>query len=75
MIMTEINLLPWREEHRQEQKKGFVVMVVMVCVFAAAKTQVITADNTNCFFNSWRFSSRHGSRLIWVMIMRILLLE
>jgi type IV pilus assembly protein PilN len=36
MIMTEINLLPWREEHRQEQKKGFVVMVVMVCVFAAA---------------------------------------
>jgi type IV pilus assembly protein PilN len=36
MIMTEINLLPWREEHRQEQKKGFVIMVVMVCVFAAA---------------------------------------
>ena len=36
MIMTEINLLPWREENRQEQKKGFVVMVVMVCVFAAA---------------------------------------
>ena len=36
MIMTEINLLPWREEYRQEQKKGFVVMVVMVCVFAAA---------------------------------------
>jgi type IV pilus assembly protein PilN len=36
MIMTEINLLPWREENRQEQKKDFVVMVVMVCVFAAA---------------------------------------
>jgi type IV pilus assembly protein PilN len=36
MIMTEINLLPWREENRQEQKKGFVVMVVMVCVFATA---------------------------------------
>ena len=36
MIMTEINLLPWREEHRQEQKKDFVVMLVMVCVFAAA---------------------------------------
>jgi len=36
MIMTEINLLPWREENRQEQKKQFVVMLVMVCVFAAA---------------------------------------
>ena len=36
MIMTEINLLPWREENRQEQKKEFVVMLVMVCVFAAA---------------------------------------
>ena len=36
MIMTEINLLPWREENRQEQKKNFVVMLVMVCVFAAA---------------------------------------
>jgi type IV pilus assembly protein PilN len=36
MIMTEINLLPWREENRQEQKKDFIVMLVMVCVFAAA---------------------------------------
>ncbi len=36
MIMTEINLLPWREENRQEQKKQFVVMLVMTCVFAAA---------------------------------------
>jgi type IV pilus assembly protein PilN len=36
MILTEINLLPWREEYRQEQKKGFIVMVVMICVFAAA---------------------------------------
>jgi len=36
MIMTEINLLPWREENRQEQKKEFVVMLVMACVFAAA---------------------------------------
>ena len=36
MIMTEINLLPWREENRQEQKKEFVVMLVMVCAFAAA---------------------------------------
>ena len=36
MIMTEINLLPWREEHRQEQKKDFIVMVLIVCAFAAA---------------------------------------
>ena len=36
MIMTRINLLPWREEHRQEQKKQFLVMTVAVCVLAAA---------------------------------------
>lgn len=36
MIMTEINLLPWREENRQEQKKEFVVMLVMACALAAA---------------------------------------
>jgi len=36
MIMTQINLLPWREEQRQEQKKQFVLMVVMTCVLAAA---------------------------------------
>ena len=36
MIMTRINLLPWREELRQEQKKRFAVMAVMSCVLAAA---------------------------------------
>ncbi len=36
MIMTRINLLPWREELRQEQKKQFGVMAVMSCVLAAA---------------------------------------
>jgi type IV pilus assembly protein PilN len=36
MIMTRINLLPWREELRQEQKKQFVMMAVMTCVLAAA---------------------------------------
>ena len=36
MIMTRINLLPWREEHRQEQKKQFAVMAVAICVLAAA---------------------------------------
>jgi len=36
MIITSINLLPWREEQRQEQKKQFGVMAVMTCVLAAA---------------------------------------
>jgi type IV pilus assembly protein PilN len=36
MIMTRINLLPWREELRQEQKKQFGVMAVMSCVLATA---------------------------------------
>ena len=36
MIITQINLLPWREEHRQEQKKQFAVMAVMTCVLAIA---------------------------------------
>jgi type IV pilus assembly protein PilN len=34
--MTRINLLPWREELRQEQKKQFVMMLVMTCMLAAA---------------------------------------
>ena len=29
MIITQINLLPWREELRQEQKKQFALMSVM----------------------------------------------
>ena len=36
MIITRINLLPWREELRQEQKKQFLLMLVMTCVLAAA---------------------------------------
>ena len=36
MIMTRINLLPWREDLRQEQKKQFVVMAIMTCVMAVA---------------------------------------
>ena len=41
MIMTQINLLPWREEMRQEQKKQFAVMVVMTLVFGAAVVGLI----------------------------------
>jgi len=36
MIITSINLLPWREELRQEQKKQFGVMAVMTCALAVA---------------------------------------
>ena len=36
MIMTRINLLPWREEMRQEQKKQFVMMAIMTMVLGAA---------------------------------------
>jgi len=36
MIITRINLLPWREELRQEQKKQFLMMVVMTFILSAA---------------------------------------
>ena len=36
MILTSINLLPWREDLRQEQKKQFAMMAVMTGVLAAA---------------------------------------
>ena len=36
MIITQINLLPWREELRQEQKKQFAMMLAMTCLLAAA---------------------------------------
>ncbi len=41
MIMTRINLLPWREDLRQEQKKQFAVMAVMTCVLAVAIVALI----------------------------------
>jgi len=36
MILTSINLLPWREDLRQEQKKQFAMMAVMTGVLATA---------------------------------------
>jgi type IV pilus assembly protein PilN len=36
MSMTQINLLPWREELRQEQKKQFAMMALMTCILSAA---------------------------------------
>ncbi len=41
MIMTRINLLPWREELRQEQKKQFLMMVVMTFILSAAMVGLI----------------------------------
>lgn len=32
--MAKINLLPWREEHRQEKKKEFYTHLGMACAFA-----------------------------------------
>lgn len=36
MSLTTINLLPWREEQRQEQKKQFAMMALLTCILAAA---------------------------------------
>jgi len=35
-MYTQINLLPWREELRQEQRKQFAVMAVLTMILAAA---------------------------------------
>ena len=39
--MTRINLLPWREERRQEQKKQFGILAVMMIVLGAAVVGLI----------------------------------
>ena len=33
--MARINLLPWREEYRQEKKKQFLTQLLFVCILAA----------------------------------------
>ena len=33
--MAQINLLPWREELRQEKKKAFITQLAGMCIFAA----------------------------------------
>lgn len=35
-MTTRINLLPWREEYREEKKKEFILQFAMVCLLAAA---------------------------------------
>jgi type IV pilus assembly protein PilN len=39
--MTRINLLPWREERRQEQKKEFGVLAVLMIILAVATVGLI----------------------------------
>lgn len=34
--MTRVNLLPWREELRQEQKKAFGMLIVLIMILAVA---------------------------------------
>jgi len=34
--MARINLLPWRDEYRQERKKEFFSVLVLVCILALA---------------------------------------
>ncbi len=34
--MTHINLLPWREELRQEKQKQFITLLALIVIFAAA---------------------------------------
>lgn len=46
-MSTQINLLPWREELRQEQKKQFVVMTVLTMVLAAAIVGLIHIQMTS----------------------------
>ena len=40
--MAQINLLPWRDERRQEQRKEFLTVLALVVVFGAA--MVLLAD-------------------------------
>jgi len=46
--MARINLLPWREEYRNEKKKEFISQLVMVCLLAgsAAMLWVYSIDKS-----------------------------
>lgn len=46
--MAQINLLPWREEYRQEKKNEFVKQLVGVCIVAALMSYVwVQSVNTS----------------------------
>lgn len=46
--MAKINLLPWREERRQEQKKEFLVVLAGAVVFA-----LVVMLGANQVYNAW----------------------
>ena len=57
-MITAINLLPWREELRQEQKKQFGVLTVLMMILAAAivgliHLQMVTKINYQLSRNSF----------------------
>ncbi len=59
--MAQINLLPWREERRQERKREFLVILAMVAVLGAAlvfladrmvNSQIDYQNSRNNYLNS-----------------------
>lgn len=57
-MITAINLLPWREELRQEQKKQFGILTVLMMILAAAivgliHLQMVTKINYQLSRNSF----------------------
>ena len=49
--MSNINLLPWRDEHRQEKKREFFLILVLASIFACV-TSVFWLDKTDSQINS-----------------------
>lgn len=51
--MARINLLPWREEYRQEKKKEFFTQLVGVCILAGvvAYGWIFSVDNAIAYQN------------------------
>jgi len=47
ILKTRINLLPWREELRQEQKKQFLGLVVLTIILAAAIVGLVHFQMSN----------------------------
>jgi type IV pilus assembly protein PilN len=45
MVITQINLLPWREERRQDAKKKFLTTLAITAVFAGVIVVLINFQN------------------------------
>src|SRR3989337_4304904 len=55
-VVTRINLLPWREQLREERKKDFLILmggcvgvslIIMICVHFAIVNQISTQTSMN----------------------------